>query len=142
MHHYTESGLDNIWLSNGYQIDDSISVDQPNNLHYTIASHMISLRSKLSPKEFKYLRNDIQATQATFAAVLGISESTIRNWEHGRSEISPIADRMIRMIYRSCAGDDPDVVNLVNDLTVQSGNSSKLIFKYTSRWELDKNAIK
>jgi len=135
MYHYTESGLNNIYLNNGYQYaDDSLLLEDRWNLHYVIACKLIEKKGKLSPKEFKYLRNEINATQATLANALGVCESTVRNWERGRSEISPIADRMIRLIYRSCADDKVDLIELVNNLSGSTQSHLIFNFTHTTQW--------
>ena len=135
MHHYTESGLDNVWLKNGYQYDNNnLYLEDKWNLHYTIASELINKQGKLLPHEFKYFRNELEATQATLANALGVCESTIRNWETGRCEISPIADRMIRLTYRSCVNDKVDLLDLINSLALTNESTGKIELSYSNYW--------
>ena len=39
---------------------------------------------KMEPVDIKQIRENYQLTQAEFAALLGISVRTLRNWEQGR----------------------------------------------------------
>ena len=135
MHRYTESGLNNIWLNNGYQLSEGcLALEDKWNLHYVIAKQIINQKGKLSPDEFKYLRTEIKATQAVIGKALGVCESTIRNWEHNRSEISPIADRMMRLMYRSCADDKADLLKLLNGLMNEDSKKQKIVLNYTNAW--------
>ena len=137
MHQYTESGLNNIYLNNGYQFDNgSLELQDRWNLHYVIANQIIDQKAKLTPDEFKYLRTEIKATQAVIGKALGVCTSTVRNWEHGRSEISPIADRMMRLMYRSCAADKTNLIELVNDLMQCETNNQKIVCSYSNRWKV------
>ena len=43
-----------------------------------------SRRFKLEPLQVKHIREDYGLTQEEFATLLGISVSTLRNWEQGR----------------------------------------------------------
>ncbi len=71
MYHYTESGLSNIWLCNGYHLENTyLEVNKKRDLHYVIACKLIDQKTKLSPDEFKFLRTEIEATQAVIASAL------------------------------------------------------------------------
>lgn len=48
--------------------------------------------------QVRALRDDLRASQAVFARVLGVSAATIRNWEQGRSDPPPWAGRLLETI--------------------------------------------
>ncbi len=53
MHHYVESGLDNVWLANGYTIHktkygEGVSIDNTDALHRAIAAKIINSPAPLN----------------------------------------------------------------------------------------------
>ncbi len=51
-----------------------------------------------SPQEIKSVRNSLEMTQATFAAVLGVSVKTVEAWEAGTNKPLKTACRMLSML--------------------------------------------
>jgi putative transcriptional regulator len=51
-----------------------------------------------SAQEIKRLRNTMQMTQATFAAVMGVSTKTVEAWEVGTNRPIGTARRMLSML--------------------------------------------
>ena len=53
---------------------------------------------KITPDEIKELRNALNMTQSTFAAVLGVSCKTIEAWETGTNSPLGTARRLLSML--------------------------------------------
>ena len=53
-----------------------------------------------SPERIKRVRNTLGASQAIFAQFLGVSVSTVRDWEQGVKPPRPIACRLMDEILR------------------------------------------
>lgn len=51
-----------------------------------------------SAQEIKNVRNSLQMTQATFAAVMGVSNKTVEAWESGRNVPIGTARRMLSLL--------------------------------------------
>jgi putative transcriptional regulator len=52
------------------------------------------------PVDAKRIRNKLHASQAQFAMMLGVSKSTLQNWEQGRREPDGSARALLRVAER------------------------------------------
>lgn len=106
-YHYTECGLDNIYLVNGFKIkktksgDEEIFIHDIHGLHKTIGMILISKRGLLSGKEIKFIRSSLDLSQTTLAKILGCSYQTVLLWEKDKGIISKTADHLLRAIFFS-----------------------------------------
>lgn len=101
MYHYTECGLDNIWLKNGYEelpteTGSAYSVHNIDGLHETIALGLIRKQAPLTGKEFRFLRIELDLSQKALGDLLGKTDQQIANWEKGKNDIPVMADALIR----------------------------------------------
>jgi len=56
MYHYTECGLDNVWLANGYrQRGDAVSIENSEGLHEAIL-HLLAKWVKYSAEPFVFTK--------------------------------------------------------------------------------------
>ncbi|WP_322053671.1 helix-turn-helix domain-containing protein [Paraburkholderia bannensis] len=102
MYHYTEIGLQNVWLANGYHVretscGEAVSIENADGLHRAIG-RVLAGESYLTPAEFRFLRKELELSQHRAADLLGTSEQTVALWEK-RGKIPKTADRMFRAIY-------------------------------------------
>lgn len=87
MHHYVESGLDNVWLSNGFTVKETpygraVSVHHADKLDRSIALALVRDKGPaLSGKEFRFLRALIGLSQAAFGKTIDVKEQTVSLWE-------------------------------------------------------------
>lgn len=101
-YHYVESGLPNIWLRNGFSVEEDadygrlVTFHNLHHLHDAIGLHIISVDRPLDPKEFRFLRKRMAKTQRALADDFGVSDQTIANYEKGETEIPKLTDRAIR----------------------------------------------
>jgi putative transcriptional regulator len=105
MHHYTESGLDNVWLSGGFEIvaspyGDSLKISDLSGLHKCIAQCLIKKPDALTGHEFRFLRVELDWSQPMAAGVFGVVERTIREWETGDEPVAEPANTLIRFICK------------------------------------------
>lgn len=104
MYHYTECGLDNIYLLNGYTIttydgEECLSIHNVDALHHSIAVYITACARNLTPKEFKYLRLEMNFSQKTLSEKFGVDVQTIARWEKNQTPIPRTADILIRAFY-------------------------------------------
>ena len=110
MYHYTDSGLDNVWLANGYHkhktaYGEGISIDNTEALHRAIGKWLVSVTTPLNGAELRFIRLELEATQKDLAARLGTTEQTLRLWEkHRDKEINGSTDRLLRALYSEHLG--------------------------------------
>ncbi len=120
MYHYTDSGLDNIYLVNGFEehgtpYGRAVSIEDMEGLHDTIGRRIIEGSAPLSGKELRFLRHELDLSQKRLAQLLGVSDQTVARMEK-RRKIDPIADRMVRGIYRECKQGASGLLDLVKRL--------------------------
>jgi DNA-binding transcriptional regulator YiaG len=111
MYHYTESGLDNVYLKNGYKIHktvygEGVSIEDTDGLHKAISKWLVEMPKPLNGAEVRFLRLEMDQTQRDLAAFLGTAEQTVRLWERNRNKAIPgPADRLLRALYLDYLGD-------------------------------------
>lgn len=92
--HYTASGLDNVYLSNGFSVevdedgDRCTAITDLDGLHRAIALHIVLQRKAPSGRELRFLREELRMSQVELAARFDISSQTVARWEKGESEPS------------------------------------------------------
>lgn len=104
MYHYTDGGLRNVWLANGYEIrktpfGDAVAIQDLEGLTEAICNAFVQKAKPLTRTEFRYLRTSgLQLSQAALGAALGVDAQTVARWEKN-AHIPKMADKMIRLTY-------------------------------------------
>lgn len=120
-YHYKSCGLDNVYLLNGFHEEKTeygavVSFTYVEELHQAISLRIIRQDGKLSGKEFRFLRKELELTQQQLAQYLGCSVLEINRWENGKNTINPAADRLLRLLYLEQALGNPHVLELLKQL--------------------------
>ena len=120
--HYTECGLKNVYLRNGYQRHDTpygeaIAVHDVDGLHQAIGLHLVNDKPDLTGAEVCFLRKELDLPQAQLAQVLGVSENSVRAWENHRSKITKPAERILRAVYREHVSGDGSVTEMIERIS-------------------------
>ena len=120
--HYTECGLPNVYLRNGFERHETpygpaTSIRDVEGLHRAIGLHLACDKSGLTGAEVRFLRKELDLPQSQLAALLGVSENSVRGWENGRSEITKPAERMLRVLYREHVAGDGSVAELIKRIS-------------------------
>jgi putative transcriptional regulator len=122
MYHYKESGLDNVWLENGYRphktpYGKGISIQNTEGLHKVIGQGLVSAHRPLVGAELRFLRLEIETSQRDLAALLGTTEQTLRLWEKKRDKTIPgSSDRLLRALYSDFMGCNPSMRRMLKRL--------------------------
>jgi putative zinc finger/helix-turn-helix YgiT family protein len=104
-HHYTESGLDNIYLED---IDvctcekcgeEEIGIPCIPELHRLIGRMLVLQKQRLSGKEVRFLRKHAGMSAKRFTEIIAVDKSTLSRWENENQTISLPNDRLIRLVY-------------------------------------------
>ncbi len=122
MHQYTECGLAEVQLLNGYKINEtpygkSITITDVKELHKSIGMELVCKPGLLSAEELRYLRKELGLSQKLLAQTLGVAEITVCGWEAGKAKISGPADRLLRVLYKEYADPDSLARELVGQLS-------------------------
>lgn len=102
MYHYIESGLRNIWLTNGYTVKktpygEAVSIQDVEGLHRLIGS-IIARRPRLAGPELRFLRKEMGMSQKALADFVGTTEQSVSLWER-RGRVPKAEDRLIKLAY-------------------------------------------
>lgn len=105
-YHYTECGLQDVYLLNGFTIEhdeeygDLLHIEGIDQLHATLARRLIDSPRPLTGGEFRYMRTFLDLSQRRLGELLGQGEQNIGNWERKPTkEISNVsADRLLRAL--------------------------------------------
>jgi len=131
MYHYKESGLDNVYLQNGYEktIEDGeefISFVDAHGLHNSIARRLTHQCAPLSGKEFRFLRVEMDMSQKSLADCINVSEQTVARWEKGSSTIPKTSDVILRGLYLESINHESNVGALLSLIAEHEGAMAKM----------------
>lgn len=102
--HYTASGLDYVYLLNGFNIEDDadygpiLTIQNEDNLHRAIGLYVITRQRALTSAEFRFLRKQMGLRQKELASKLGVNEQTVANYEKNK-RIPASSENWMRMIF-------------------------------------------
>lgn len=103
-YHYKECGLDDVFLLCGYEEHETpygkgISVKNVDELHMAIGQHIAIHKKVLNGQEVRFLRKQLDYTQAELGKYLGVDAQTVARWEKDQIPIPGPADGLLRVIY-------------------------------------------
>ena len=103
-YHYTESGLQNVWLI-GVEIftcecgENFAFIPCAQELHKLLAEILITKEEQLSGREIRFLRKHLGLKAKDFAKHLGVRNVTVSRWEQEETIPPEPIDRLIRFFY-------------------------------------------
>lgn len=102
MYHYTQCGLDNVWLENGYTVKktaygQALAIEDADGLHKVLALELIAKQGRLSGKELKFLRVAMGLSQGGLGKLLGATEQSVSLWER-TGKVPQAADGLTRLL--------------------------------------------
>lgn len=140
MYHYTECGLNKIWLLNGYARHKTpygrgVSIDNADGLHQAIALFLVNHKPRLSGGEFRFIRKELDMSQKTLGEVLGKDAQSIARWEKS-GRVPRIVERFLRALYRETALGNAEIRKIIKRLNeTDQRDYSRMLFEETkSGW--------
>lgn len=132
MYHYTESGIQNVWLRNGYaehktQYGAAVSIRDVDGLHKAIGI-ALTRRPRLTGAQLRFLRKEMQMSQAAFATLVGTSEQTVSLWER-RGHMPKPVDRLVKLVFAEHVGGNVQIramIERLNDTDAVAGDRISL----------------
>ena len=121
-HHYRECGLDNVYLRNGFTIEETkhgktVSIQDMDGLHRAVGTHLVRAKKDLTGAGLRFLRHEqLGLSQRLLGLLLGKSGQSVARWEKGRSRIDGAADRLVRLLYTQHTGDNEKVKDVLQEL--------------------------
>ncbi len=129
MYHYTDCGLPDIALVNGYKYLDTpygegVSIADIDGLHMAIGLSLVESGSTLTGAEFRFLRKELDLSQKRLAEWIDTTELTVGRWERGENGVDPAADKLLRALYLESVRDESkisDMLEMIADLDAREG---------------------
>lgn len=145
-HHYTESGLDNIWLANGFEAEtfgeygEAVSIQNETPLWHLIAQTIAAQPNRMTGQELRFLRAMFGWTQTDLGRRLGYKDGQIvAKWEKSAHTAVPLsADAWLRAAWREHNGEDARLVEATENLLAvmdEPPGLKPLLLKRTPRGE-------
>ena len=113
MYHYTDGGLRNVWLANGYEIKqtphgEGIAIHDLHGLTEAICLALTEKAGVLTGVEFRHLRSaGMLLSQPALGKLMGIDGQSIARWEK-TGRVPRWADKLMRLLYLAHAqGNEP-----------------------------------
>ncbi len=101
-YHYTECGLDNVYIEGEVLFQDHtgeelVTFPAVRQLHQVIAEGIVTQPVKMTERELRFLRSERGLTQVQLAKFIKVTPLTVRRWERGESPIQHAAEMLIRL---------------------------------------------
>jgi DNA-binding transcriptional regulator YiaG len=137
MYHYTESGLQNVWLSNGYQVKKTANgkrLPLPTPIAFTGPSAVPSRAGPyMTGAEFRFLRKEVDLSQSRFGSLIDASEEAVSLWER-RGRVPKSACRIMQLLYLETIDGNVKIRELVERLAeLDRTEQSRLVFEDTAK---------
>jgi DNA-binding transcriptional regulator YiaG len=143
MYHYIESGLDYVWLANGYTVHKTeygkgVSIENIEALQKTIALWIIDSPATMTGAEFRFLRMELDLSQRRIAELINAEEQAVRRWEKARNKpVKGSAERMMRVLFHAYSGGDAEIRHMIDKLATLDATPapSKVVMRETdNKW--------
>lgn len=113
MYHYTDGGLRNVWLVNGYEIKktpfgEAVAFHDGDGLTQAICQALTEKIGVLTGVELRYIRSaGMGLSQPALGKLMGIDGQSIARWEKS-GKVPRWADKLLRLLYAGHAqGNEP-----------------------------------
>lgn len=140
MHHYTDGGLRNVWLTNGYtelstKYGKGLVFQDLDGLTKAICQALLKKPSKLTGAEFRYIRSNMLMSQKSLAKLLGYTEQAIAKWEKS-GKIPKAGDALIRLIYAGKHNGNEKISTMIATLNLidQITNTKIIVSESHHKW--------
>ena len=120
MYHYLDGGLENVWLTNGFEkqstpYGDAVIIHDVAGLTRAICKAIIRQSAPLAAVQFRYVRQAMLMSQASLGKAMGRTDQAIAGWEKS-GKIPKYADTLLRVLYAAHADGHEQVRNIVHAL--------------------------
>jgi DNA-binding transcriptional regulator YiaG len=135
MYHYTDGGLRNVWLANGYEIiqtpyGEGVSFHNLDGLTRSICMALTRKASPLTGSEFRYIRSaGMLVSQPALGKLMGIDGQSVARWEK-TSKVPLWADKLARLLYAAQVNGDEPIAKAVERIkTVERLIKQKIVVR-------------
>jgi len=102
--HYTACGLDDVYLLSGYEVYETdygsgVAIKNVDGLHRAIGLHLARDKKDLNGKEIRFLRKQMDLSEAELGGLLGVTSQSVARWEKGECEAPASSEQVLRLLY-------------------------------------------
>lgn len=140
--HYKACGLDDVYLLGGYEIEETpygrgVTVKNVDGLHDAIGCFLICNKKLLNNKEIRFLRHQMDLTQAELARLFGCDSQTVARYEKGGTKLTSASDRLLRLLYLEHLKKQISIRELLSDVdAMDEPAATRMVFEPTdSKWK-------
>ena len=133
MYHYTDGGLRNVWLANGYEIKktpfgEGVAFHDLDGLTVSICIALSKKTGVVTGTEFRYIRSaGLLLSQPALGKLMGIDGQSIARWEK-TGKVPKWADKLVRLFYAAHAeGNEPIARTVERIKTVERLVKQKIV---------------
>ena len=147
MYHYTDGGLRNVWLVNGYEVrqtpfGEGVVIHDLDGLTRVICLTLAEKPGPLTGLELRYIRSaGMLLSQPALGKLIGVDGQTVARWEKS-GRVPRIADKTVRLHYLAHAqGDEPIRTAVERVKTVERlVGQRRVVEDLRAHWEPDGSA--
>lgn len=145
MYHYTQCGLANVWLENGFKekrtpYGKGVAIEDADGLHKVLALALTRKQGRLTGKELKFLRVVMGLSQQGLGKWLGVGEQTVSLWER-TGKVPQAGDSLTRLLISEKFNGNCKVTDVIERInTVERMLNQRIVarevrHKWTSKVE-------
>jgi len=137
-YHYTECGLDNIYLLNGFDPVETprgmgTTIKNVDGLHRAIGEMLVEEKKALTGKEFRFLRHEVNLTQQDLAAIVGVNVQTVARYEKRKDAVDGPVQRLLGLLYSEYVKGNKGIIEPLKTLAeldeVIHGDEEDVVFE-------------
>lgn len=147
MHHYTQCGLDNVWLENGFTVISTpygkgLAIEDAIGLHQVLALDLTKKKGSITGKELKFLRIVIDLSQEGLGRLLGATEQSVSLWER-TGKVPKNSDSLTRMLVSEKLNGNCKVTEIIERInTVERICNQRIVARETKhKWRAKHEAM-
>lgn len=141
MYHYTDGGLRNVWLENGYTrhrtpFGEGVSIHDLDGLTMAICAALTRKPGALTGAELRYLRaSGMLLSQPALGKMMGADGQSVARWEK-TGRVPKWADKLVRLLYLAHADGDVPIRRAMDRIsTVERLAGQRIVVKESrGRW--------
>lgn len=147
MYHYTDGGLRNVWLANGYEVrqtpfGEGVVIHELDGLTQAICLALTEKPGTLTGVELRYIRSaGMLLSQPALGRLIGVDGQSVARWEKS-GRVPRWADKLLRLLYVAHANADEPIRRAVERIqTVERLAGQRIVVEdLRGHWEPDTDA--
>jgi putative transcriptional regulator len=140
MYHYTDGGLRNVWLKNGYvekqtPYGKAVAFQDIEGLTKAICLALVRRPGKLTGAEFRYVRCNMLLSQKALGNMMGYTEQAIAKWEK-TGKIPKAVEFFLRLVYLGKNDGNKRISTMIEAANIidKVSNSKIIISESRRKW--------